>query len=310
MKKLLTAAAFLGLLNTMACEADFDPGSRVLSYRVLAQEMDVPFAKPGETVNIRSLSYDPQGRTVNWAWAACVNPSSATVQGCFDKIGEDTEKSGESPVLAQGAEMSDFTYTVPADALDVLPESARPSALIGIASVACPGDLAIEAGPNNLPFTCKEAGTGRVMALEEYVIGVKRVQVRANDRNTNPVIEAVLFDGVEWPEDEVKTVKACDTNNNEYKPCADDTKHEIVARPTASSVESGTTEFGIAFNEQVIIEYYATEGVFEYDVAIASDPNTGWAARKAASGKELRMWMVLHDDRGGASWAERRVRVE
>jgi hypothetical protein len=310
MNKLLTVVAFLGLLNTLACEAEFDPGSRVQSFRVLGQEMDVPFAQPGETVNVTSLSYDPQGRTVSWAWAACVNPDSATVQGCFDKIAEDAQKSGTSPVLAQGAEMSDFSYTVPANALDSLPESAKPSALIGIASVACPGDLSIEAGPNHLPFTCKEAGTGRAMALEEYVIGVKRIQVRANDRNENPVIEQVFFDGEEWPEDEMKTVKACNTDDNQYKPCADDTKHEITARPTAGSVQSGTTEFGVAFTEQVIIEYYATEGVFEYDVKIAADPKTGWAARKAASGKDLTIWMVLHDDRGGATWAARRVSVE
>ncbi len=69
-------------------------------------------------------------------------------------------------------------------------------------------------------------------------------------------------------------------------------------------------EFGVDFTEQVIIEYYATEGVFEYEVKIASDPQTGWAARKAASGKDLTLWMVVHDDRGGATWTQRHVHVE
>ena len=310
MKKLIIFSLFLGLLNTLGCAPDFDPASRVVTFRVLGQEANTPFAKPGETVEITSLSYDPQGRTVNWAWAACVNPSASTVQGCLDTIAEQTSVSGRSPILAQGAELDTFSYTVPEDVLSSLPESARPTALVGVLSVACPGDLSSEAGPNNLPFTCKEHGTGRTMELEEYVIGLKRIQVRSSDRNQNPSIEQVTFDGEDWPETTVKTVSACDSEKNDYKPCADASKHTIAVRPTAASVESGKTEFGVSFTEQVIVEYYATEGIFEYEIKIAADPETGWAARRAASGKDLTLWMVVHDDRGGATWVERHVHVE
>jgi hypothetical protein len=310
MNKPIIVGFFLGLSSQLGCAADFDPGSRVNSFRVLAQETDVPFAKPGETVNIDSLSYDPQGRTVTWAWGACVNPTASTVQGCLDKIGNDAANTGSSQVLAQGPGLSHFSYTVPSDALDALPEAARGSALVGVLSVACPGDLSFEQSANDLPFACKEAGTGRDFALDEYVVGLKRIQVRSHDRNQNPQIEQVLFDGADWPADEVKTVVACDTDKNDYATCADNTKHKVAARPTAASVESGQSELGVAFTEQVIIEYYATEGVFEYDVKIAAEPETGWAARKAASGKDLTLWMVVHDDRGGATWAERHVHVQ
>ena len=310
MNKLATIGFFLGLLSMLGCAADFDPSSRVNSIRVLGQQMDLPFAKPGETVNVTSLSYDPQGRPVTWAWAACVNPDSSTVQGCFDKIAADTASTGNSPLLAQGLDLSSISYTVPSDALDSLPSAAKPSAMVGLLSIACPGDLSLEPGPNDLPFTCKEAGTGRVFDFEEYIIGLKRIQVRSTDRNQNPTIESVTFDGQEWPENEVKQVIACDTDKNEYKPCADDTKHRIAARLSAASVESGTTEFGVDFTEQVIIEYFATEGVFEYEIKVASDPQTNWAARKAASGKDLTLWMVVHDDRGGATWVQRHVHVQ
>ena len=140
MNKLATIGFFLGLLSVLGCEPEFDPGSRVNSFRVLGQQTDVPFAKPGETVNIDSLSYDPQGRTVTWAWGACVNPAASTVQGCLDKIAEDSLNSGSSQILAQGPELSHFSYTVPASALDSLPQAARESALVGILSIACPGD--------------------------------------------------------------------------------------------------------------------------------------------------------------------------
>lgn len=307
---ILSVLGTIGLLGTAGCAPDFEPVSRVVTFRVLAQETDVPFAKPGETVHITSLSYDPQGRTVNWAWAACVNPDESTVQGCLNKIGADSAQSGASPILAQGPELSDFTYTVPQDALSSLPEKAKPGAHVGVISIACPGDLSLEPGSNNLPFSCKEVGTGRSFGLDEYIVGLKRIQVRQTDRNQNPAIEQVTFDGVAWPEGTIKTVSACDTDGNDYKPCADSSKHKISARPSAASTERGTTEFGVAFTEQVVIEYYATDGVFEYEVKIASSPETGWAARKAASGKDLTLWMVVHDDRGGATWAERQVHVQ
>ncbi len=300
----------LGLLATTSCAPDFDPVSRVVTLRVLAQQTDLPFAKPGETVNISSLSYDPQGRTLNWAWAACVNPAESTVQGCLDKIADDATATGTPIILAQGPDMSHFSYTVPSDALSSLPEKARPAAQIGVLSVACPGDLSLQTDSNNLPFTCREPGTGRALALDEFIFGMKRIQVRQTDRNQNPIIEQVTFDGADWPEGEVKQVTACDTDNNDYKPCSDASKHKISARPSAASTESGTTEFGVAFSEQVIIEYYATDGVFEYEIKIASSPETGWAARKAASGKDLTLWMVVHDDRGGATWAQRQVHVQ
>jgi len=310
MKKLATIGFFLALSSMLGCAAEFDPGSRVNSFRVLGQETDLPFAKPGETVNITSLSYDPQGRSVTWAWGACVNPEASTVEGCLNKIASDAELSGGSGILAQGPALGHFSYTVPADTLDSLPDAAKASAMIGIVSIACPGDLSFEQASNTLPFSCKEVGTGRVFGLDEYIVGLKRIQVRSTDRNQNPQIERVTFDGQDWPEAEVKQVIACDTDGNDYKKCAENSKHRIAARPSTTSIESGRTQFGVDFNEQVIIEYYATEGVFEYEIKIAEDPETGWAARKAAAGKDLTLWMVVHDDRGGATWTERHVHVQ
>ena len=310
MKKLATTALFLGLSGIFGCAPDFDPTSRVVSFRVLAQQTDPPIARPGETVHLSSLSYDPEGRSVNWAWAACVNPAASTVDGCLDQVAADAQASGSSPILAQGPELSEFSYTIPSDALDSLPTGARSTAFVGILSIACPGDLGFLANANGLPFTCTERDTGRAFALDEYIVGLKRIAVRNTDRNQNPVIEQVTFDGADWPEDEVKQVTACDTAKNDYKPCAASTKHRVAARPSAASSESGSNEFGVPFSEEVIIEYYATEGVFEYELKIAADPETGWAARKSAAGKDLTLWMVVHDDRGGASWVQRQVHVQ
>ena len=310
MKKSLFAGLLLSFWGNFGCGADFDPGSRVTSFRVLAMQADAPFAKPGETVHLTSLSYDPQGRTVNWAWSVCVNPNASTVEGCFQKIAEDTAQSGASPILAQGAGMDAFSLTIPDDALSALPAAARSNALVGVLSVACPGDLTFDAAAQAVPFHCKDTDTQRELGIDEYVVGLKRISVRDKDRNQNPSIESVTFDGKPWPEGETRTVTACDTDNNDYAKCSGVSKHQVAALVSADSIESGSAEDGVPFTEQVIIEYYATAGLFEHDVKISADPRTGWVARKADSGQDLSLWFVAHDNRGGQSWTERTVHVE
>src|ERR1700743_190565 len=98
MKKLALLALFSSVLALAGCGADFDPGSRVTSFRVLAVQADQPFASPGETGNLNALAYDPQTRTITWAWATCVNPTESTTEGCFAKIAQDTQASGALPI--------------------------------------------------------------------------------------------------------------------------------------------------------------------------------------------------------------------
>jgi hypothetical protein len=207
-----------------------------------------------------------------------------------------------------GVSQDSFDYTIPTDALSGLDLDARPQSTVGIVSIACPGELALAAS-SQLPFRCTEAGTGRELGLDEYVLGMKRVFVRELDRNQNPVIASVLFDGVEWPADEVKQVDACDSDDNEYDDCPKSLRHQLAAYATAESFEAGRDEHGRAFSEQVVVQYYATEGIFKDDTRIGEEPETGWVARKLAAGKELTLWFVIRDDRGGAAWTTRRVFV-
>jgi hypothetical protein len=302
----LSLAALGGLAG--CDEDDFDPVSRVVDFRVLAVKADAPYARPGETVHLSSLSHDPTARPITWAWAACVNPSSSSVEGCLEKVAEDAAANPTSPILAMGVGQTSFDFTIPADALASVDSDALPLALTGIVSVACPGELAVVASPSN-PLRCREPGSGRELGLDEYVVGIKRVFMRATDRNQNPAIADVRFDGASWPEAEVKEVDACDIDDNVYDDCSKSLRHQIAAVATPESYEAGVDEFGYDFEEQVIVQYYASEGIFEFDSRIAEDPETGWVARTYASGQELDMWFVIRDDRGGVTWTQRRVRV-
>ena len=303
----ICSLTLLACATTLGCQDDsFDPGARVTSLRVLAMQADSPYAAPGDTVSLETLSYDPLGRPINWAWAACENPATSDVEGCLAKVAEEAQN-GSSPLIAQGEGLDTLQLTIPSTTLDALPPEALPAAMVGVVSVACPGAIEIERSRAGLPLRCVDE-TGSELALDEYVIGLKRIFVRTVDRNQNPAIERVTFDGEDWPEDEVKEVDPCPTDGNTYADCKDG-KHALAAFVTPASFESGVDEFGREYGESLVVQYYATEGLYEFDVRIGEEPETGWAARSTASGSELTLWFVARDNRGGVSWTERRVRV-
>jgi hypothetical protein len=294
-------------LVVAGCNEPLEPGAKVDSFRVLAEQVDQPYAHPGETVQLSSLSFDPQGRPVTWAWASCVNPNDSSLEGCVDKINESADPA--SNVFATGEGIDAPQLAIPDDVIDSLPGSARGAASVGVISVACPGVLSVGVGPGGLPFSCAETGTGRAMALDEFIAGIKRVAVRNSDRNLNPDITSITFDGVDWPADEIKTVGSCNQTDFVYGTCPSKEKHQLAAHVSPASFESGKDELGRDFEEQVVVQHYATEGIFEYEVRTAKSPTTGWVARKRASGQTLTLWFVARDDRGGVTWAERQVSV-
>lgn len=305
--KRLNIRSLLALPLLFGCADELEPGAKVDSFRVLAEQADLPYARPGETVHLSSLSYDPAARPVTWAWLRCVNPSSSTLQGCLDTIAMTGDPAGA--LVSTGLGLDQVDIEVPVDALDSLAVEARGFAALGVVSVACPGDLSFAEGPGGLPFLCQEVGTGRRLELDEFIVGFKRIRVRESDRNQNPELTGVSFDGVDWPEGEIKQVGSCDTDGFDYKKCDGTDQHRLQARLSAGSVESGRDEQGHSFTEQVVIQYFATEGVFEHEIKIADDPQTGWVARRSASGQTLTFWFVVLDNRGGASWTQRQVQV-
>ncbi len=312
---------FLGLRSGMpwsiglalllpGCDPGFAPGSEVSSLRVLAVQVDNPFASPGETVHLQALSYDPEARPITWAWALCAEPASSNVESCLADVARTSAETGTLPLLGMGSGLDNIDLTIAADALDRVPDVAKAQALVGVVSVACPGTLELAPGTAaaQLPFRCID-DQGREFGLDEAIVGVKRVFLREAERNQNPVVEQVLFDGELWEESDVKEVDGCDTEEHLIDDCASSLHHRLQVRVSAASFESGIDEFGRDFREQVIVQHYTEQGIVETAVRTAAESETNWVARSRASGSEIRVWFVVRDDRGGVSWAERRVRV-
>lgn len=273
------------LLSTVAaCSSDFDPASRVTKLRLLAVTADQPYAHAGETVTLDALAFDPNGRPITWGWATCTNPTQANVIGCLASLDPGSFVLGDPR----------HTITVPSNV------RVGVGAMIGVVSVACPGTLTMTPGP--IPFRCSD-GT-RDLATHEFEIGMKRVLLRATDRNENPRIDRITFDGTDWPEDRIPEVGTC--AEEKVDDCPD--PHRIEIR--ASRAETGVDELGTAFTEQLILQYYATEGTFDHEVRTIERPETRWIARPRAAGTTIEVFLVARDDRGGSVWARRKIRVK
>src|SRR5262245_40516865 len=159
----------LALLS--ACGGDFDPGSRVTGLRVLAVQANASYAAPSESVHLDALAFDTQGRALSWGWGLCIDPPSFNAIACIDAMVP------SSFVVA--ADMPSWDVTLPADVISSVPVAGQARAAVGVVTAVCPGELTYVAGAPSirssgaLPFICRDPATGRSLATEEYVVGVK-----------------------------------------------------------------------------------------------------------------------------------------
>ncbi len=187
MNRALITTLSCALVLLAACGSDFAPGSRLQKLRVLGLRADQPFASPGAEVALEPLVFDPEQRPLTWAIATCSDPRDSSVSTCLSELDRPFD-------IIDGDPISDgLTVTIPEDALSRLPEDERAGALLGVALVACPG--ALERGmTGDVPVVCRGA-EGEPLSLSEFEVAVKRLFVRATDRNDNPSIEALTWDG-------------------------------------------------------------------------------------------------------------------
>jgi hypothetical protein len=291
----VVAAALTALV---ACSSDLEDGSRIEKLRLLALRADQPFARPGEAVELQLLAADDRDRPLSYALATCTNPKGSTVDGCLEALDGAFE-----PLAVENAQ---FSVAIPSNVLEGLPESAKPSALVGAAVVACPGEIA-SGETSGVPIACRDP-EGRRLPIEAFEVGVKRIFVRAEDRNANPEITRVTWDGEDWPEDQVQEARACpNAATDDIEDCSAGLRHAL--RIESTEPEEGVDENGTRFSEQQVVQFYASQGVFERAVRISDAPDNHWAAQRRDGQDLAQLWFIVRDDRGGVGWTTRQVRV-
>ena len=314
----------------------FDPISKIESVRVLAASADEPYAKPGDTVTITLDAFDgrPAGggdpMTIYWLPVLCEDPADDLYYACFSNFvtstgagGGDAGTSGGalfppnldvSDLLPQGAKM---TFTMPADAITKHAFVAGLPEQYGVVfwfAMACAGRVKTlpidpEAGSaQTVPLGCFDS-QGDQLGPDDYVFTYMRVYAYETATNANPEIDGVTFDG--------QTVDL--SQGVVVSPCSADIDGSCVPHSMNVTVPDSSWELatgsplepdGTQLHEQIWVDYYGTAGTFDSDGKLLFDARTGrvdstdntWTAPHPTG--DVRLFLVVHDNRDGASFVD------
>jgi hypothetical protein len=331
---LLTAALALGA--TLGCGPQFDPSSEIRSLRVLTVKKDKPYAQPGETVNLQMLWHDAKGpRDVQRLFiGGCVNPPADLYYGCFPQI---AQQAANGDLRPGGGDSFDFT--LPKDIISSREGRLEPGqAPYGLAIVffaLCAGQLDLDTsappadGSSGLPVRCLD-DDDQPLDSEDFVVGYTSIYSFEGIDNHNPGF--VLDDGkagfkvdgkaapadcvgdtcVGAPDADVEGIDCSDESEARcVAACADDGDSSCpgiqVAPVLDETVETDeyTSELvGAPTGEQMWVNYYVDRGGVS-EVRLVNDVTTGWNAeyrgelRAPKDPGPLKVWAVVHDNRGG-----------
>ncbi len=331
-----------GLCLTVACSpSGFADVSQVDSVRVFAASADQPYAKPGAEVTVNVLAFDgrptqPEPMAIYWLatpTVVCENPAGDAYYGCFGQFAKEASALLQTQMQTDGGIPSctpqdltgclpqgpRFTFTMPSDAVTshpVVPGVPIPYGEVILFDVACAGHLALlpppSAGgsPAQPPIGCFH-GDGSPAPSTDYVIGYTRVYAYDTLTNGNPVIDHVEVQG-----------QPVDLSAGFATPrCSGGSCPGVRIGPVipASSQEDNPEDLdpqGNVRKEEIWTDYYSTFGSFDADARLVYDPTGGalpdpdgtWHAPDTAGDGTI--WIVAHDNRGGASWAMVPVHVQ
>jgi len=330
----LRLVAFFSLF-LLGCGPDFDPPSELHSLRVLAVHKDVPYAQPGDTVNLQMLWEDASlkvGRRVRVAWSGpCFDPAGDLYYGCFS----DPSVFGGMLTLDQDT----TSFTMAKDVIKPNVSTDPKNAPYGVAYVffaICAGDFALlpPGGSVSFPIGCKGAD-GTLLGADDFVAGYTSVYSFQSFSNNNPVISGFelngqALDATDFCLGDQCTALAgsvpagevmCDSKAALCVPtCADDGDPKctgyrirpIIDKTNAANQDEDSVSaklLGRHVGEQMWINYYTDAGGFKSAVRLLNDATAGWNddygtelyAPKAAG--PFRVWAVVHDNRGGVAWS-------
>jgi hypothetical protein len=333
-------ALFLfGVAVAAACGVgDFDPVGKIDSVRILASRADKPYAKPGDAVHVEVLAVDERAdrarpMTMYWIPLVCENPRNDAYYGCFAPLlggdagapeggaGGGAGGGGGLGLLRPGVDLTPFLktgpaydFTMPGDAITTHPKvegTDEPYGLAILFNVACAGHLEAlpldpAAGPQQVPLGCFDDQKNQLDA-SQFVIGYTRVYAYAARANANPVVDAVTFEGD--PIDLAKGIKMAPCATTKRSDCVN---HKIDVRVPEASWEENPGDKGpdgTIRKEQIYVSYFSNVGQLGGAARLLYDP-----VRGKVDGSEVdyqapnengegTMWIVVHDNRGGATWA-------
>jgi hypothetical protein len=322
------ATGVAAAVATSACSSDnFASAAKVDSVRLLASQVDLPFAREGETVTIRVLAVDGRASpivpmAIYWMPAPCVDPSGDDYFACFAAYDPSSNGARSGPggiPLTAGLDLTpflaagdSFSFAMPGGVIGSHPVVAGTRYRYGLAVafvVACAGHVEIvrrdPGNPQASPIACVNAEHVPV-APSDYAIGFVRVYAYESLRNQNPVIDHVSYGGAAIRAPAGITAPRCTAGSENDCP-----KTDLDAVVPASSDEMNPLDVDPSGNprrEQIWVDYYTTGGQFGDDGRVLYDPIQGKLSSTATSFQASQqagnatLWAVVHDNRGGTDW--------
>jgi len=298
----------------VSCTPGFDAVSKINTLRVIAVEVDRPYALPGDTVQfsltaVDALGDSPRGMQVVWI-GGCFNPPADQYFLCFEQLARQlqgamgggtpsseffkadfisSEQSGEPRA-------STFDLAIPDDIVSSRP---RPDSgpYYGISYVffaACAGTLrpteleSLGGEVPEFPLECID-DDGEELGADSFIIGYTQVFAFEDGRlNESPPIDGLTLDGTAMPEgqgDDIPTVPVCPASTEARRtagcgddPIADCTKLELNAI-IADVAEADPGAFGAEgqqLRETVWVSYFADGGDLDPPIKLVSDATLGY----------------------------------
>jgi hypothetical protein len=227
-----------------------------------------------------------------------------------------------------------YTFHMPADAVTShapQPGTPIPYGVAILFNIACAGHLQLvpidpsNINPQTVPIGCFDA-SGNQLGPDDWVFGFTRVYAYDTLTNQNPVISYVDVGGTKLqvtPQagtPQIYTTPACNSSNGclSMPVCtsSDGKNCQVAIGPVVPSssweVDPEETDVnGKPLHEEIWVDFYTTFGELGDEARLLYDSTTGsiggpsttdtlfQAPSTAGTGT---IWMVVHDDRGGASW--------
>ncbi len=226
--------ALISLCGVMwtACGVEFDAASELNGLRVIGVQKSLPYARPGDTVELRLLYNNEttdENETVSVLWlGGCRNPPKdlyaacvAVLQGAFDSfrpppLPED-EADDAAALLAFAASRGSalqreglsfgfgesFSTQIPEDLIATHPPSTDPKrpryGLEHVFFAACAGRLWFgDGGGDEFPIACYDRA-GKPVSSEKFVVGYTTLFAYESIANDNPVVEGFeVMRGRKW----------------------------------------------------------------------------------------------------------------
>jgi hypothetical protein len=159
------------------------------------------------------------------------------------------------------------------------------------------------ANPQQVPLFCVD-DDGKPLGADDYVLGFWRTYVYDDRPNANPVIDGVRVNGA--PADPAKpiAITACaDAKSRDCEP----TKIDVVVPPSSQEPKPYDTD---APRERVWVSAFsdvgdvgsATRLLYDTKAGAITDNPIELRAGFDDVGKSGTLWLVVRDNRGGATW--------